>query len=57
MVIALESLINLNAQELREMVMGLRAKVAEHGQQISQRDETIARRDQEILYRQAKIDC
>ena len=56
MVIALESLINLNAQELREMVMGLRAKVAEHGQQISQRDETIARRDQEILYRQAKID-
>ena len=34
----------------------LRAKVAEHGQQISQHDETIARKDQEILYRQAKID-
>ena len=56
MVIALESLTNLNAQALREMVMGLRAKVAEHGQQISQRDETIARKDREILYRQAKID-
>ena len=56
MVIALESLTHLNAQELREMVMGLRARVAEHGQQITRRDETIARKDREILYRQAKID-
>ena len=38
------------------MVMGLRARVAEHGQQITRRDETIARKDREILYRQAKID-
>ena len=56
MVIALESLTHLNAQELREMVIGLRVKVAEHGQQITRRDETIARKDREILYRQTKID-
>ena len=49
MVIALESLTNLNAQALREMVMGLSARITE-------RDETIARKDGEILYRQAKID-
>ena len=49
MVIALESLTNLNAQALREMVMGLSARITE-------RDEIIARKDGEILYRQAKID-
>ena len=38
MVIALESLTNLNARELREMVTGLRARVAEHSQKITQRD-------------------
>ena len=49
MVIAPESLSNLNAQELHEMVTGLMARMA-------QRDETIASKDREILYRQTKID-
>jgi len=56
MVLAADSLTNLNAQELREMVNGLMAQVAEHSQQIAQRDQAIALKDREILYRQAKID-
>ena len=56
MVIAPESLSNLNAQELREMVTGLMARMAQHDGQIAQRDETIASKDREILYRQTKID-
>ena len=56
MVIALESLTNLNARELREMVMGLRARITERDVQIVQHVSTIARKDGEILYRQIKID-
>ena len=49
MVIAPESLTNLSARELREMITGLMLR-------ITQRDETIASKDREIKYRQAKID-
>ena len=63
MVIAPESLSNLNAQELREIVTGLMARITEHDRQITQRDaqivqldETIASKNGEIKYRQAKID-
>ena len=49
MVLAPDSLTNLNAQELREMVTELMAQVGEHAK-------TITRKDREILYRQAKID-
>ena len=56
MVIALESLTNLNTRELREMVMGLRARITERDVQIVQHVSTIARKDGEILYRQTKID-
>ena len=56
MVIAPESLTNLSAQELRELVTGLMARIGEHDRQIVQRDETIASKDREIKYRQAKID-
>ena len=56
MVVALESLTNLNAQELREMVTGLMARMADQSQQITQRDQAIVSKDREILYRQTKID-
>ena len=63
MVLAPDSLTNLNAQELREMVHGLIAKMADHSQQLTQRDRQITERDQaiaskdrEIKYRQTKID-
>ena len=63
MVIAPESLTNLSAQELREMVTALMARITEHDRQITQRDaqigqrdETIASKDREILYRQTKIE-
>ena len=63
MVAAPESLSNLNAQELREIVTGLMARITEHDRQITQRDaqigqldETIASKDREIKYRQSKID-
>ena len=49
MVIAPESLSNLSAQELREMVTGLMAR-------ITQRDETLAGKDREIVYCRTKID-
>ena len=49
MVVAPESLTNMNAQELREMVTQLMAQVGENAK-------TIARKDREILYRQTKID-
>ena len=45
MALALESLTNLNAQELREMVTQLLAQVGENAK-------TIASKDREILYRQ-----
>ena len=49
MVIAPESLSSLSAQELREMVTGLMAR-------ITQRDETLAGKDREIVYCRTKID-
>ena len=49
MVVAPESLTNLNAQELREMVTQLMAQVGENAK-------TIVSKDREILYRQTKID-
>jgi len=49
MALALESLTNLNAQELREMVTELMAQVGENAK-------TIASKDREILYRQTRID-
>ena len=49
MVLASDPLINLNAQELREMVTQLMAQVGENAK-------TIVIKDREILYRQTKID-
>jgi transposase len=49
MVAALESLQNLNAEQLRELVPELIAKIAQQSQ-------IIAERDSDIQYRQAKID-
>ena len=49
MVVAHQSLTNLNAQELREMVTQLMAQVSEHAK-------TITSKDREILYRQTRID-
>jgi len=51
-----ESLTNMSAQELREMVSGLMAKMAENSQQIAQHEQVVASKDREILYRQTKID-
>ena len=56
MVLAPDSLTNLNAQELRDLVTGLMARIAEHSQQITQRDQAIVSKDREILYRQTKIE-
>jgi transposase len=49
MVVAHQSLANLDAQELREMVTELMAQVGENAK-------TIASKDREILYRQTRID-
>jgi transposase len=49
MVVAPESLSNLNAEQLRELASDLLAQIANLGQ-------TISSKDAEILYRQAKID-
>ena len=56
MVVAHQSLTNLNAQELREMVTGLMARMADQSQQITQRDRAIASKDRELKYRQTKIE-
>jgi len=70
MVVALESLPSLNAEQLRELASDLIAKVARQNQQITQHDQQITERDlqiasldqaitskdREIIYRQAKID-
>jgi uncharacterized protein (DUF3084 family) len=56
MVIDTQTLTNLSAQELREMVNGLLSKIAGHDQEIASRELTIAAKDREILYRQTKID-
>lgn len=56
MVVDTQSLTNLNAQELRELVNGLLIKIAGHDQEIVSRELTIAAKDREIIYRQTKID-
>ena len=53
MVVALESLPSLNAEQLRELVGEL---VAEMAQQSQQHACVVAAKDSDILYRQAKID-
>ena len=49
MVVALESLPRLNAEQLRELASDLIAQIAQHSQQISIKDK-------ELHYRQAKIE-
>ena len=49
MVVALESLPSLNAEQLRELIPELIAKIAQQSQMM-------AAKDSDILYRQAKID-
>ncbi len=56
MVVALESLSSLNAEQLRSLARDLIAKVAQQGQKITSLDQVITSKDREILYRQAKID-
>jgi uncharacterized protein (DUF3084 family) len=63
MVLDTQTLTNLSAAELRELVSGLLAQIAANSQQIASRDQqlgehekTIATKDREILYRQTKID-
>lgn len=48
MVVALESLPSLNAEQLRELIPELIARIAQQSQIITERDS-------DILYRQAKI--
>jgi len=56
MVVALESLTNLNAEQLRELAGDLMAKIAQQSLQIGAHVQAIAAKDSDILYRQAKID-
>jgi transposase len=53
MVVALESLPSLNAEQLRELVSELMAELAQQSQQHAG---VVAAKDSDILYRQAKID-
>ena len=53
MVVALESLSSLNAEQLRTLATELIAKIAQQSQQHAV---IVAQRDNDILYRQAKID-
>jgi transposase len=53
MVVALESLPSLNAEQLRELVSELMAKIAQQSQHHAG---VLAAKDSDILYRQAKID-
>jgi polyhydroxyalkanoate synthesis regulator phasin len=53
MVVALESLPSLNAEQLRELVSELITKITQQSQQHAC---AIAAKDSDILYRQAKID-
>jgi transposase len=53
MVVALESLPSLNAEQLRELVQELITKMAQQSQHHA---DVIAAKDNDILYRQAKID-
>ena len=63
MVVALESLSNFTAEQLRNLAGDLITQIAnqdkqlaERDQQISLRDQAIASKDREILYRQTKIE-
>ena len=63
MVVALESVSNFTAEQLRDLTRDLITQIAnqdkqlaERDQQISLRDQAIASKDREILYRQTKID-
>ena len=60
MVVALESLPRLNAEQLRELAGDLIAKIAhqsqQHGQAIANKDQELQRLGGEIKYRQAKIE-
>lgn len=60
MVVALESLPRLNAEQLRELAGDLIAKIAhqsqQHGQAIANKDQELQRLGGEIKFRQAKIE-
>ena len=56
MVAALEFLPSLNAEQLRELVQELIAKITQQSQQSQQHAVIVAKCDSDILYRQAKID-
>lgn len=56
MVVIPDSLDQLSAQELRELLTGLMSKVAQQDQQIAKLDQTVSRDAKELLYRQTKID-
>ncbi|MDD2920450.1 transposase [Rhodoferax sp.] len=56
MVVIADSLDQLSAQELRELLTGLMTKVAQQDQQIAKLDQTISSDAKELVYRQTKID-
>jgi transposase len=60
MVVALESLSSLTAEQLRDLAGDLMTQIAhqsqQHGQAIASKDQELQRKDREIQYRQAKID-
>jgi hypothetical protein len=51
MVVAHQSLANLNVQELREMVTGLMARMADQSQQITQRDGPASKKSRNFPHR------
>lgn len=56
MVVALESLTNLNAAQLRALAGDLIAKIAQQSLQIGVQVQALAAKDSAIVYRQAQID-
>lgn len=56
MVVIPDSLDQLSAQELRELLAGLMTKVAQQDQQIAKLDQTVSSDARELVYRQTKID-
>jgi len=56
MVVALESLPNLTAGQLRDLAGDLITQIANQDKQLAERDQAIASKDREIKYRQAKIE-
>ena len=56
MVVIPDSLDQLSAHELRELLTGLMTKVAQQDQQIAKLDQTISSDAKELVYRQTKID-